>query len=173
MIRIITSLFVYLMLFFSSILQAQVVKKVPCSGEKYQQFDFWVGDWNVYDTSNKLIGTNKLVKMQNNCVLQENWVAENSPSKGTSYNYYNKSDDSWNQVWIDNAGGSLVLKGKLIDGKMILKSDLIISKKGNYYNRITWSKNKDNSVTQVWETLNKEGQLISEAFRGIYKKKTK
>ena len=173
MIRIITSLIVFLILLFSSILQAQTSKKTPCSGEKYQQFDFWVGHWNVYDTSNKLIGTNNLVKMQNNCVLQENWVAENSPSKGTSYNYYNKLDDSWNQVWIDNSGGSLVLKGKLIDGKMILKSDLIISKKGNYYNRITWTKNKDNSVTQIWETLNKDGKLVSEAFRGIYKKKTK
>ena len=170
MARIVTSLLVLLMLLFSSLINGQNTKKAPCSGEKYSQFDFWIGNWNVYDTSGKLIGTNKLVKMQNNCVMQENWESKTSPSKGTSYNYYNRTDDSWNQVWVDNSGFSLVLKGKLVDGKMVLKSDLIKSKKGNFYNRVTWSKNKDNSVTQVWEYLDKNGKVISEAFRGIYKK---
>ena len=122
--------------------------------------------------SGKLVGTNKLVKMQSNCVMQENWVSKNGPSKGTSYNYYNKTDNTWNQVWVDNSGFSLVLKGNLIDGEMVLKSNIIQGKKGKYYNQITWSKNKDNTVTQVWEYFNIEGKLISEAFRGIYKKKT-
>lgn len=161
------------MINISNTINAQNSKKTPCSGEKYNQFDFWEGNWNVYDTSDKLIGTNKLIKMQSNCVMQENWVSNTSSSKGTSYNYYNKADDSWNQVWVDNSGFSLVLKGKLIDGKMVLKSDLIKSKTGNYYNRVTWSKNKDNSVTQLWEYLNSDGKIISEAFKGIYKMKTR
>ena len=144
--------------------------KTPCSGEKYSQFDFWEGSWKVYDIKGNLIGENKLIKMQNNCVMQENWISKTSPSKGTSYNYYNKSNDSWNQVWVDNSGFSLNLKGGLINGKMILKSDLIKSKKANYYNQITWSKNKDGSVTQVWEYLDEKGKVTSEAFRGIYKK---
>ncbi len=172
MLRSILFLIIILTISFSNKIYSQTATKKPCSGEKYSQFDFWEGDWNVYDTSGKLIGTNKLVKMQNNCVMQENWASKTSKNKGTSYNYYNKVDDSWNQVWIDNSGFSLVLKGKLIDGKMVLKSDLIKGKKGNFYNRVTWSKNKDNSVIQVWEYLNSDGEIISEAFRGIYKKKT-
>jgi len=165
--------FFVLMLFFatSNNLIAQNTNKVPCFGEKYSEFDFWVGDWNVYDTKGKLLGTNKLIKLQDNCILQENWVSKTSKNRGTSYNYYNKVDDTWNQVWVDNSGFSLVLKGNLVNGKMVLKSELIKSKKGNYYNQIIWSKNPDNSVTQVWEYLNEEGKLISEAYRGIYKKK--
>lgn len=164
----------YLILFFTATISthsiAQNSTKAPCSGEKYSEFDFWEGKWNVYDTKNKLIGTNTLVKMHNNCVMQENWESLVGPSKGTSYNYYNKTDDSWNQVWVDNTGFSLILKGNLVDGKMILKSELFNSKKGNYYNQITWSKNNDGSVTQVWEYINEEGKVISEAFRGIYRK---
>lgn len=170
MIRIITSLIVFLMLSFSNTLTSQNTQKAPCSGEKYSQFDFWEGSWVVYDTKGNIVGTNKLVKMQSNCVMQENWVSKSGPSRGTSYNYYNKTDDSWNQVWVDNSGFSLVLKGNLIDGKMVLKSDLITTEKGNYRNKITWSKNDDNSVTQLWEYINEKNEVISEVFRGIYKK---
>lgn len=168
--RVITYFIIFLMLFFSNILTSQNTEKVPCSGEKYSQFDFWEGSWTVYNTKGNVIGTNKLVKMQSNCVMQENWVSKSGPSRGTSYNYYNKIDDTWNQVWVDNSGFSLVLKGKLIDGKMVLKSDLITSEKGNYYNQITWSKNDDNSVTQLWQYVNEKDEIISEVFRGIYKK---
>ena len=145
-------------------------KKVICSGENYEQFDFWEGNWNVYDTNGKLIGTNKLVKMQNNCVLQENWESKTSPNKGSSYNYFDKNDGFWHQVWIDNTGSVLNLKGKLIDGKMVLKSDVVTSQKGKYINRITWSKNEDGSVTQVWDYLNEKNEKMAEVFRGIYKK---
>ena len=172
MIRFIKTSTLFLMLFSYTALNSQNNKKTPCSGEKYSQFDFWIGNWNVYDTSGKLIGTNKLVKMQDNCVLQENWESKTSSNKGTSYNYYNKTDDTWNQVWVDNAGFSLELKGNFINGKMILKSKLIKSNKGSYYNRITWFKNEDNSVTQIWEYLNNDNKVISEAFRGIYKRKS-
>lgn len=158
------------LLFFCDVSIAQNQPKNPCSGEKYTQFDFWEGNWNVYDTKGNLIGTNNLVKMQSNCVMQENWESKVGPSKGTSYNYYNKADDSWNQVWVSNTGNVLVLKGGLVDGNMILKSDVVTSPKGKYINRITWSKNTDGSVTQVWDILNTEGKIISESFRGIYKK---
>lgn len=172
MLRTITFLVLFLSTSISNELLSQNAKKIPCSGEKYQQFDFWEGNWNVYDVNGKLIGTNKLVKMQNNCVMQENWESKTSNNKGTSYNYYNKVDDTWNQVWVDNSGFSLVLKGKLVNGKMVLESDLIQSKKENYYNRVTWTKNDDNSVTQVWECLDKNHKVISEVFKGIYKRKS-
>ena len=170
MIRFLFSIAFIFTLSFCNQFVAQNIQKAPCSGEKYTEFDFWEGSWNVYDTKEKLIGTNKLIKMHSNCVMQENWESKVGPSRGTSYNYYNKTDDSWNQVWVDNTGYSLVLKGNLIDGKMVLKSDLVTSAKGNYYNRVTWSKNPDNSVTQVWDYIDEEGKVLSEAFRGIYKK---
>ena len=53
---------------------------------------------------------------------------------------------------------------------MVLYSKLIKSKQEDYFNRITWSKNKDGSVTQVWEYLDKNGVVLKEIFKGIYKK---
>ncbi|MEQ6123087.1 hypothetical protein AAON49_02660 [Pseudotenacibaculum sp. MALMAid0570] len=170
MIRIITFLLFMVSVTTVSTMDAQT-KKAPCDTEKHNEFNFWVGDWNVYNTQGKLIGTNKILKMQSNCVMQENWESKTSPNKGTSYNYVNLTDGSWNQVWVDNSGYSLVLKGNLIEGKMVLKSELVKGQKGEYYNRVTWTPNKDGSVTQLWEFVSTKGKVIQEAFRGIYKKK--
>lgn len=140
----------------------------PCCTEKHQEFDFWLGDWTVYDVNGKVIGTNKISKLYDKCVVREEWVSS-AKNRGTSNNYYNPTDDTWNQVWVDNSGFSLVLKGKYEEGKMILKSEVLEGKKAKYYNQVTWTLNEDKSVTQVWEYYKEDGTLLQEAFRGIYK----
>ena len=160
----------FLLLFIGTSMHSQT-KKAPCDTPKHNEFNFWVGDWNVYDTAGKLIGTNKILKMQSNCVMQENWESKASSNKGTSYNYVNLANNTWNQVWVDNSGFSLVLKGNLKDGSMVLESEVLKGQQGEYFNRVTWTPGKDGSVTQVWEYLTPKGKLIQEAFRGIYKKK--
>lgn len=170
MLKLYLKIILLLTLIGSLSLNAQNVNEsenCACCTENHKAFDFWVGNWNVYNTENIIIGHNKIVKMQDNCVLQENWTSKNST--GTSYNYYNSADDSWNQVWIDNSGFSLVLKGNIEDTKMVLKSDIIKGDK-TYYNKITWSKIDDVTVSQVWEIFDENNTLLKELFRGIYKK---
>lgn len=170
MIRFIVYLSVFIVSTFLSVVTAQNKAKIPCSSQEYSQFNFWVGNWDVYDTQNKLIGHNKVVQVPNACAIQENWTSKTSKSKGTSYNYYNKVDNSWNQVWVDNSGFSLTLKGTYNDNRMTLKSSIIKSNKGDYYNQIIWTKNNDGSVMQVWNYIDERQTIIKEVFKGIYKK---
>lgn len=140
-----------------------------CCDENHNQFDFWIGEWAVYDTLDNLVGNNKIVKMYENCLIQENWVTKGK-NRGTSYNYYDPSDSTWNQLWIDNQGTILKLKGNYRDNKMVLKSELLKGKKVDwYYNRITWQKNDDGSVSQIWDILDNHNKLIRNLFIGIYK----
>ncbi|CAM1360709.1 conserved hypothetical protein [Tenacibaculum sediminilitoris] len=171
MVRIIVYVTIFIVSSFFSIISAQDKPIKPCSEISYSEFNFWIGNWDVYNTKGELIGHNIVVKMPNACAIQENWTSKTSKSKGTSYNYYNKTNNTWNQVWIDNTGFSLVLKGSFKDNTMVLKSDLVVNDNGDYYNRITWTKNKDSSVTQVWDYLDKDNKKIKEVFRGIYKKR--
>lgn len=171
MIRIIIYISIFVITLFSTVVSAQNTQKIPCTAKEYSQFNFWLGNWEVYNTDGKLIGTNNVVNIPNACGIQENWASKTSPSQGTSYNYYNQNDNSWNQLWIDNSGFSLELKGAFKNNQMILKSPVINSKKGNYYNVVTWTKNDDGSVTQVWDYMSEEHKKIKEVFRGIYKKK--
>jgi len=144
----------------------------PCCAEQYQQFDFWLGDWNVYDTTGALVGTNKITKSQYGCILVENWASKKSDFTSTSYNFFNKSDSTWNQTWVDNKGGSLILKGRLTDGKMVLSSDLLKGQKVDwYFNRITWTPQANGNVTQLWEIVGKDSVKLKTAFFGIYKRK--
>ena len=126
----------------------------------------------VYDVTGKEVGKNTVEKQYNNCVLQENWISSGK-SRGTRYNYYDTKDNTWNQVWVDNSGFSLVLKVNYKNGKMILKSQLLEGKKDKYYNRINWVNNDDGSVTQIWDILNNNNEKLQEAFKGIYKKTVK
>ena len=141
-----------------------------CCSENYNSFDFWLGEWQVFDKNEKLVGTNSITKQYDNCVIQEKWISQGK-NRGTSYNFFDKTDKTWNQVWIDNSGFVLRLKGNYTNGSMVLKSKLVQGQNGKYYNQISWTLNNDGSVTQLWELFNEKHQKISVAFKGIYKKK--
>lgn len=163
---------IFLVSFTQNYSQNSETDSCNCCTEKHYNFDFWLGNWTVYNTEGKVIGHNNITKLYDQCVLREEWEST-AQNRGTSTNYYNKQDDSWNQVWVDNSGFSLVLKGGLVDGKMILKSELQKGKQGNYYSQISWIPHDDGTVTQLWEYYKEDNTLIQEAFRGLYKKDNK
>ena len=140
-----------------------------CCSEKYRQFDFWVGEWKAVKADGSLLGTNTIDILQDSCVLRENWVSATSGFTGTSYNYYDSNKDQWVQVWVDNQGTSLILKGGLKDGKMVLTGDRIVNARGQAtVNRITWTPNDDGTVRQLWEVRIDDSDW-SVAFDGIYR----
>lgn len=150
---------------------ASAQDECPCCTENHTMFDFWVGDWVVHDTTGAHVGDNTIEKLEDGCILSEHWRGAKG-STGRSYSYFNRTDGTWNQVWIDSKGGNLVLKGKAEKGKLVLQSDL---QKGQrvplYRNRVTWTANPDGTVTQLWEIVDDKDNVLSVAFLGVYKRK--
>lgn len=144
-----------------------------CESKEQHQFDFWIGDWQVYNDAGKLLGYNTIKKLQGGCVLQENWRGAAGTYTGSSYNHYDKKDSLWHQTWVDNNGAALYLYGGIDEkGQMVLYSGMQTAQKGTkYYNRVTWTPNSDGSVRQKWDVLTDSDQLIQVAFNGIYKRK--
>ena len=146
------------------------VNSCACCTENHKAFDFWLGTWQVTNTDGSLAGTNTIVKTESDCVIRENWTSANEGYTGTSTNFYNLETNQWEQLWIDSSGAHLKLKGKRVGNQMILISDDIKKDDGALSrNRITWTKNDDGTVRQLWEILNGE-KVISVAFDGLYKK---
>lgn len=141
-----------------------------CCEEDYGQFDFWVGDWIVRDTTGMVVGENRITKIEGNCVLQEQWTGT-SGTTGTSMSYFDRSDKSWNQLWIDNSGNQLQLKGQFQEGKMILQSEIVNTHDSEHYNQITWSKNKDGTLIQLWQVFDTSNKPLRTLFKGIYFRK--
>lgn len=144
--------------------------KCACCTPEHQQFDFWIGDWDVYNDQGVKIGENLVKPLEDHCIISENWQGVKGGS-GKSFNYYNPDDQTWNQLWLSNSGNILKLKGTASKGEMVLKSDLQEGRNGKFYNKITWTKNPDNSVTQLWEIMDENGNSVAQSFKGIYRRK--
>lgn len=158
-----------LMLIFTISINAQN-NTCNCCTEKHSEFDFWIGTWTVTNPDGSLAGHNVIDKIQGNCILRENWTSAKGNFTGTSNNFYNYKAKQWEQIWIDNQGQSLHLKGNRAGNQMILQTDVANNKDGNpFYNRVTWTVNEDGSVRQYWETIANDKD-ITVAFDGLYKK---
>ena len=141
-----------------------------CCADEFRQFDFWVGSWEVYDSTEALLGTNIIDVIQDSCVLRENWTSARSAYTGTSYNFYDQASGTWIQTWIDNQGGSLQLQGGMVRSGMRMSSSPSRDDRGrNVINRITWTPLPDGTVRQHWQTKADDGPWTT-LFDGIYKR---
>ena len=138
---------------------------MPCSDPAYRQFDFWIGQWQVFKTDGTLAGSNRIEKEYGGCVLHERYSTPKG-YQGQSLNTYDTTRKLWHQTWVDNTGLLLLLEGHLVDGRMVLEGA-----SGTTRHRITWTPNADGSVRQFWESTDAGGQWTG-AFDGLYRKKT-
>ena len=140
-----------------------------CCGDEYKKFDFWAGNWNV--TSNgQQAGTNNITYIQDGCILMEDWVGA-SGSTGSSMNFYDKTDKTWNQLWIDNQGNALKLKGQFDGTSMVLMSTPAVNQNNQIViHKISWTPLDDGSVRQLWESTQDGGNQWNILFDGNYVK---
>lgn len=118
------------------------------------------------------MGVNRITAQQDSCLIREEWQSLESDFSGTSYNYYDADTGQWKQVWIDNKGTHLELKGGLNNNRMVLRSDIIKNEAGeNRLNRITWTPLLNGNVRQHWEVSEDGGLEWKTVFDGLYKKR--
>ncbi|HEY5775110.1 MAG TPA: hypothetical protein VIS57_03410, partial [Xanthomonadales bacterium] len=123
------------------------------SNKHFSDFDFWLGEWNVYsnDDARQLQGANSITTHHKNCLIMENWTNLQGGT-GSSMNYYDVVEDQWRQLWVAD-GYSIDYTGGLdASGSMVLNGKI------NYYNtgkshafRGTWTPAEDGSVRQLFE----------------------
>lgn len=142
----------------------------PCTSPESRQFDFWIGDWEVFQPDGKKAGTNRIDAVYG-CVLHENWKG-NGGMEGQSFNRWDAQRGVWHQTWIDSTGGILMLEGAFKDGVMTLSDATLPGKKDpKRVNEIAWSRNADGSVRQLWRVSADGGATWTTAFDGKYVRK--
>ncbi len=145
-----------------------------CNTDKYHQFDFWIGDWDV-SSNGQVVGTNSIHPIHKGCALQENWQGSGEGGiSGSSFNIYDRANDKWHQTWVDARGTLLELDGAFVDGKMVLSGERP-SRDGSdtSLHRITWTPGDDGAVRQLWEVSKDDGGNWSVLFDGLYEKQDK
>jgi hypothetical protein len=140
-----------------------------CSDEKSHQFDFWIGEWEVY-SGEDLAGHNRIEPILDGCVLQENWTGAQG-SAGSSFNFFNPQTGKWQQFWVWRNGTTLELAGGYAEGRMILEGPSQDREGSRIFNRITFYNNEDGTVRQHWEISRDQGESWATAFDGHYRRK--
>jgi hypothetical protein len=91
-----------------------------CSGEGFDAFDFWVGEWDVYPYGkDRLVAHSRIEKLYNGCAIRENWMPLNGKPGGSLSNYEPRTG-RWHQEWIGSAPGRVEFDGGPVAGGMVL-----------------------------------------------------
>jgi hypothetical protein len=141
-----------------------------CTGEEYQRFNFWVGDWQVYPWSGREVETppeSTIERILDGCAIRESF---SSPGyAGTSLTFYDRYDERWHQTWIASDGDPLYLVGDWQDGKLVLADQ---PTDGRPQSRITWEPLGEGGVRQTWELSKDGGATWQVVFDGRYQAKS-
>ncbi|TNE57241.1 MAG: hypothetical protein EP340_09160 [Alphaproteobacteria bacterium] len=102
----------------------------PCTSEMLKAFDFWLGEWQVFDKeSGKLIAYDRVEKDLGNCVVTERWTSLDDTFRNASAPFRMRGmslsaldGQGWVQIWVDNMGGTIIMHGGPEEGAMVLKT---------------------------------------------------
>jgi hypothetical protein len=141
----------------------------PCEKqEKFREFDFWVGEWDVHTPDGKPAGRNVIESSERGCVLIERWAGAGG-STGISMNYLDATTDEWVQVWTDASGSQIVIRGGLTDSGMLLEGQIhYVSTGVTAPFRGLWTPQPDGRVRQFFEQSDDEGKTWKPWFEGFY-----
>ena len=113
-------MFTILFRVFTAFLVAAPAADAPpaCSTPEHRQFDFWIGDWDVYDEGDAKPSMRiQVEKILDGCALRETYRDVNG-MVGESLNFYDTGRKRWHQTWTTNRGQALLLDGELAGGRM-------------------------------------------------------
>ena len=161
----------FLLLLLPITLSAEDKPAGACASKEHRQFDFWIGDWEVFDTkTGDKVGNNRIEAILADCALQESWTGAKT-SRGRSLNSYDRITGQWHQAWVDNSGLLLRLDGGLDDkGRMVLQGPGVNAEGKPITHRITWTPQID-TVRQQWDMSEDSGKSWAPLFDGTYRRK--
>jgi Protein of unknown function (DUF1579) len=136
-------------------------------GGSPRDFDFWVGDWDVYGPEGRQVGRNTITLLFGGGAVSEHWRGGGGV-EGHSLNAYDESTGRWHQTWVDSTGGLLMLDGGLADRSMVLEGTAPGRGGVPERQRITWTP-EEVGVRQHWEASTDDGGTWQTAFDGHYR----
>jgi hypothetical protein len=109
-----------------------------CTGVGYRQFDFWLGEWDVFDVgSSNREATATITAVQGGCAVREEYQGLNGGG-GESLSMYDPQTETWRQSWISNKGQIVLIAGKKIGDAITLTGAEYGTAQGRLI-RGTWS----------------------------------
>jgi hypothetical protein len=168
---LIAAIFLVVVASSSSDASAEAVKSPPshCDTAGHRQFDFWVGEWDVYRAdTDRLVAHSTIERLYAGCAVRENW----SPFKGTpggSLNVYRPASREWRQVWTDADNELHEYRGRWDGRKLVFKGNAADSASVARPVRMTFEPLPDGSVAQTGYAWDRKKGAWALEYKFIYR----
>lgn len=144
----------------------------PCEyNPDCRAFDFWIGEWEVFNPNGQNVGENVIEKNLNGCLLLENWTSAGGGA-GKSMNYYDVATQKWKQLWVDGTGGHMVYEGIFKEGALHFEGYQIKADGSKSLFKMIFTPQENGDVRQYIEQSMDGGKTYQTWFDGMYKKKS-
>ena len=154
---------------YDALIVDMTIQAYPCDhDERFSEFDFWVGEWDVHIANGTYAGHNVIERAQRGCVLIENWSSA-SGGGGMSINYLDAMTGEWVQVWNDASGSQINIRGGMTDEGMLLTGTIhYVASDTSAPFRGLWTPLEDGRVRQFFEQSSDGGETWAAWFEGFY-----
>jgi len=142
-----------------------------CDSEGHAGFDFWLGEWDVYQTGGDAkVADSRIGRKHNGCAVTESWIPL-CGAGGTSLNHWDINAGAWRQKWVGSSPGAVEFTGGVTEGKMVLTE--IWPSPGALHTlvRMSYSANEDGSVRPFGESSTDHGVSWQSAFDFTFRPK--
>ena len=143
-----------------------------CSAAEYHQLDFWIGDWDTFETDvagGPSIARARVEPIAQGCALHELYEQADG-LVGDSILSYDPVRRQWQQTWVTNRGSLMVLWGDFKDGALILEGEAHLQDGRTVLQRITW-KAQDAGVRESAVMSKDGGKTWTPAFDVLFLKR--
>ncbi len=149
------------------------LQAAKCPLAEYRQFDFWLGDWDTFESDHSTPGSvarTHVTPIASGCAIHELYEQVDGLI-GDSILSYDGARKVWQQTWVDNYGALLQLSGAFKDGAVTMEGEMHLQGGKAIKQRITW-KAEDGGVRE-FSTRSKDGGKTWEPFFDVLFKKHK
>lgn len=160
-------------LFFAALVaasQAPAAAPPDCSDPVYRRLDFWVGDWEVFDTaSGQRIASSRIGPIMHGCGISEDYDSPRAPGGpylGTSHTAFDRKDRNWHQLYVDVHGNVSSFVGDFDVDALVLTAPGI----GGAVQRMTYRREPDGSVRQIGTVSTDGGQTWAPGYDYTYRR---
>jgi hypothetical protein len=151
---------------FAALLDKVKVRAHPCPRlAEARQLDFWLGEWEVRDPQNHVVGHSSIQRLLDGCVVYESWTGTLGGS-GKSFNFWDGANHRWQQTWVDDKGGVQQYFGQLRQGALRYEGALQAS--GAARVRLSFIPLPGGKVRQLAERSSDGGQSWTTTYDFVY-----
>lgn len=151
---------------------ADAPSPAPCSAIEYRQLDFWIGDWDTFDSDNLNGGSIAhavVTPLVDGCAMHERYE-QTDGLVGDSILSFDPVRRQWQQTWITNRGSNMVLWGELRDAALVLEGQVHLRNGSTVLQRITWR--SEGEAVRETAVLSRDGGAHWEAsFDVLFRKR--